>query len=152
MAWLARLHPLLAIGLVVGLLCGSIAFRIESWPFSAYPMYSVPKAIAQVEFSRFAFELGAGNVVLWKPRFEYIAKDLNGMIERDRGRPGFQAKLESAARLVLADLAHDRQIEDPSRIQRVLVLSRRVRPSHQGESGWTVEDRVIAAYDVEELR
>lgn len=149
-SWPSRLRQPLAAGLFVSVLGGSIALGIESWPFSSYPMYSVPKTIEQVEFARFAFELDGGERVLWSPRFKYIAKDLNGMIERDRERPDFEARLRAAARLVLADLAHEGRIEEPSRIRRVLVLSRRIRPAAGG--AFEADDRVVAAFGVETLR
>ena len=148
---LAPLYAPVASALFVGMLGVTTAFGIESWPFSSYPMYSVPRRISQVETSRFAFELDTGEVVLWKPDFPYIAKDLGEVIERSRGHPGFEATLEVAARAVLADLPHDRPIEDLSRIRRVLVLRRTVRRA-EGTGRFVVEDRPLASFPVEALR
>ena len=147
----ARFYPPTASALFVAMLGVAGAFGIESWPFSSYPMYSVPKRISQVEALRFAFELDTGEVVLWKPDFPYIAKDLAGAVERSRGQPGFEATLEAAARAVLADLRHDHPIEDLSRIRRVLVLRRTVRRAEDA-GRFVVEDRPLASFPVEALR
>jgi hypothetical protein len=148
---LARLQPPTAVLVYLGVLWGSMAFRIEAWPLSSYPMYSMPKDVSQVRFSRFAFELDTGEVRLWKPHFPYVAKDLDALIERSRGEPGFDPLLRRAALAVLRDVRHEPPVEDLARIRKVVVLERTVRPVRD-DGRWVVEDRPFASFDVEDLR
>jgi hypothetical protein len=148
---LSRLHAPTAVLAFLGVLWGAMAFRIEAWPLSSYPMYSMPKDVSQVRFSRFGFELDTGEVLLWKPHFPYVAKDLNALIERSRGEPGFDGRLQRAALAVLRDVRHDPPLDDLSRIRKVVVVDRTVRPVPEGV-GWAVEDRLFASFDVEDLR
>lgn len=148
---LARVYPVAISALFVGMLGLATALGIESWPFSSYPMYSVPNEISQVEISRFAFELDSGDVVLWDPDFPYIAKDLEGVVERSQGQPDFEATLQIAARAVLADLAHEHPTEYLSRIREVLVLRRTVLWI-EDDNRWVVDDRPLISFPVETLR
>lgn len=148
---LARVYPEAASALFVGMLGVATAFGIESWPFSSYPMYSMPKQISQVEVSRFAFEFDSGEVVLWKPDFPYIAKDLEGVVERSHGQPGFEATLKIASRAVLADLAREHPTEYLSRIRTVFVLRRTVRRA-EDTGRFAAEDWPLASFPVEVLR
>lgn len=150
MTW-ARFYPLVVSTLFVGMLGVTTALGIESWPFSSYPMYSVPKRISDVETTRFAFERDTGEVVLWSPDFPYIARDLESLIAANGSQPGFEATLEAAARAVLADLRHERPTEDLSWIRRVVVLRRTVRRA-EGTGRFVAEDRAVASFPVEEIR
>lgn len=146
-----RIYPMAISALFVGMVGLATALGIESWPFSSYPMYSVPNQISQVEIPRFAFEMDNGDVVLWDPDFPYIAKDLAGVVERSQRQPDFEATLEIATRAVLADLAHEHPTEHLSRIRKVLVLRRTVRWA-EDESRWVAEDRTLASFSVERLQ
>jgi len=148
---LARIYQAAVSAAFVGMLAVVAAFGIESWPFSSYPMYSVPMRLSQVVVWRFAFELDDGEVALWKPDFPYIARDLEGVVERSRGRPDGAATLEIAARAVLADLARERPPESLSRIRKVLVLRRTVRWAGN-ERRLVPENRILASFPVEALR
>lgn len=148
---LARVYPVAVSALFAGMLGLATALGIESWPFSSYPMYSVPNDISQVEIPRFAFELDSGEVVLWDPDFPYIAKDLEGVVERSSGQPDFEATLEIAARAVLADLAHEQSTEYLSRIRNVLVLRRTLRRA-EDTSRLVAEDQRLASFPVETVR
>ena len=148
MSW-ARLYPPAVTGVFVGVLAVATALGIESWPFSSYPMYSVPSSIEDVESTRFAFELEGGERVLWKPDFPYVARDLETLLERRRGRPELQSTLRTAAAAVLADLRAEGSFDDPSRIRRVVVVHRRVGRDTTGR--FVPEDRTLAAFTVETL-
>jgi hypothetical protein len=147
----ARFYPQAVSVLLVGGLGLVTALGIESWPLSSYPMYSVPEEISRVEVWRFAFELEGGEVVPWKPDFPYIARDLDSLLQRLRGRPGFERTLEIAARAVLADLAHQRGPEDRPRIRRVRILRRWIRPGASA-GRFAVEEAVEASFAAEALR
>lgn len=147
----ARLYPPVFVAFFVGMLVVATGLGIESWPFSSYPMYSVPKSIDDVESVRIAFELDGGERVFWMPDFHYLARDLEKLVESSRGRPGFDATLQTAARLVLADLHASGDLEPPDRIQQVVVVHRRVRRD-AAAGRFVADDRTLAAFPVDALR
>lgn len=143
---LARWYGPAATGLFVAVLWGTMALRIESWPFSAYPMYSVPRDVSRLAVTRFAFELEDGEVVAWKPHFAYLAKDLDERVVRGRREGELDAVLGRAARAVRADFRSERGEGAASRVRRVIALEKTTRPE-AGGSGWVVEERRLASFE-----